>query len=148
MAGRLCCILVEKVLVIGKSIAQDLSYKVASIKHFCRMNKILILNMLYFSGIISSLISIVTINLSNVEAQWIETPPRYTCPKGKFHFDTAYQNTYCKIGTYDDMHEYNFFYLRKIGFYTLAIVLDRVMMASTLNVTTPIQHPSRLDYDR
>ena len=60
------------------------------------MNKIQILNMLYFSGIISSLISIVTINLSNVEAQWIETPPRYTCPKGKFHIDDAYQNTYCK----------------------------------------------------
>ena len=99
MSGRLCYILVEKVLVIGKSIAWDLGYKIASnnkkmkLKHFCRMNKILILNMLYFSGIISSLISIVTINLSNVEAQWIETPPRYTCPKGKFHFDTAYQNT-------------------------------------------------------
>ena len=61
------------------------------------MNKIQILNMLYFSGIISSLISIVTINLSNVEAQWIETPPRYTCPKGKFHIDDAYQNTYCNI---------------------------------------------------
>ena len=112
------------------------------------MNKIPISNLLYFSGIISSLISIVSINLNNVEAQWIETPARYTCPKGKVHFDALHKNTYCKIGTYDDMHEYNFFYLRKIGFYTLAIVLDRVMMASTLNVTTPILHPSRLDYDR
>ena len=48
--------------------------------------------MLCFLGIISSLISIVTINLNNVEAQWIETPPRYTCPKGKFYFDAGYKN--------------------------------------------------------
>ena len=59
------------------------------------MNKIHIFDMLYFSVIISSLISIVTINLNNVEAQWIETPPRYTCPKGKFYFDAGYKNTYC-----------------------------------------------------
>ena len=104
--------------------------------------------MVYFSGIISSLISIVTINLNNVEAQWIETPPRYTCPKGKFYFDAGYKNTYCnKIGANDDILS-NFFYLRKIGFYILVIALDRVMMASTSNVTTPILHPYRLDYDR
>ena len=60
------------------------------------MNKIHIFDMVYFSVIISSLISIVTINLNNVEAQWIETPPRYTCPKGKFYFDAGYKNTYSK----------------------------------------------------
>ena len=46
------------------------------------------------------------------------------------------------------MHEYNFFYLWKIGFYILAIALDPGMMAWTLNVTIPILHPYRLDYDR
>ena len=105
--------------------------------------------MVYFSGIISSLISIVTINLNNVEAQWIETPPRYTCPKGKFYFDADTKTLIVghKIGTNDDILS-NFFYLRKIGFYILVIALDRVMMASTSNVTTPILHPYRLDYDR
>ena len=97
MSGRLFYILVEKVLVIGKSIIWDFCYKRIinhkKIKHFCRMNKIQISNLLYFSGIISSLISIVSINLNNVEAQWIETPARYTCPKGKVHFDALHKNT-------------------------------------------------------
>ena len=35
------------------------------------------------SGIISFLVAIVSINNNIVDAQWVETPPRYFCPTGK-----------------------------------------------------------------
>ena len=43
-----------------------------------------ILSNYYISGIISFLFAIVSINNNIVDAQWIETPPRYTCPTGGF----------------------------------------------------------------
>ena len=43
------------------------------------------------SGFITLLIAAVTINNNLVEAQWIETPPQYTCPTGKMNsYDITY----------------------------------------------------------
>ena len=38
-----------------------------------------------FLGIITLLIAVVTINNNIVGAQWVETPPRYTCPTGNMN---------------------------------------------------------------
>lgn len=37
---------------------------------------------LFTLGIISFLVAIVSINNNIVRAQWVETPPRYSCPTG------------------------------------------------------------------
>ena len=141
MSGRLCYILVEKVLVIGKSIIWDFCYK-RIINH-----KNTFVGWIRFRYLICYIFQ-ASSHLSSLLCQSIWTMSR---PSGSKHLHVIrvqkvkFILMLCtktlivsQIGTYDDMHEYNFFYLRKIGFYTLAIVLDRVMMASTLNVTTPI----------
>ena len=47
-----------------------------------------------FAGFITLLIAVVTINNNLVEAQWVETPPRYTCPTGNMHNDDITYNIY------------------------------------------------------
>ena len=36
----------------------------------------------FILGVISFLVAIVSINNNIVRAQWVETPPRYSCPTG------------------------------------------------------------------
>ena len=102
-----------------------------------------------FAGFITLLIAVVTINNNLVEAQWVETPPRYTCPTGNMHNDDITYNIYIlAVHKYTQSNDIILFYQKQIEYCIHVIVLGREMMVLMLNVTIRTLLLYQWDYDR